>query len=106
MKKKSGISIYLMQILFALIPLSVGIIVVMVSSVLQLDSQMEKSTFSRLETAAIATARYFEYDINEGILAQDDTSIAVTGDLGWGDYVITTSSAPVKNGDMVRLADN
>jgi len=74
MKKKSGISIYLMQILFALVPLFVGIIVVTVSSVLQLDSQMEKSTFSRLETAAIATARYFEYDINEGILAQDDTS--------------------------------
>jgi len=63
-----------MQILFALVPLFVGIIVVTVSSVLQLDSQMEKSTFSRLETAAIATARYFEYDINEGILAQDDTS--------------------------------
>ena len=63
-----------MQILFALIPLTVGLVVVTVSAVLQLDSQMEKSTYSRLETAAIATARYFEYDINEGILAQDDPS--------------------------------
>ena len=39
------------------------------------------------------------------ILAQDDTKVAVAGDLGWGDYVITTSSAPFSNGDMVRLAD-
>lgn len=50
--------------------------------------------------------RYIARRVNVEILAQDDTSIAVTGDLGWGDYVITTSSAPVKNGDMVRLADN
>ena len=50
--------------------------------------------------------RYIARRVNVEILAQDDTSVAVTGDLGWGDYVITTSSAPVKNGDMVRLADN
>ena len=50
--------------------------------------------------------RYIARRVSVEILAQDDTSIAVTGDLGWGDYVITTSSAPVKNGDMVRLADN
>ena len=50
--------------------------------------------------------RYIARRVNVEILAQDDTSVAVTGDLGWGDYVIITSSAPVKNGDMVRLADN
>lgn len=50
--------------------------------------------------------RYIARRVNVEILAQDDSNVAVTGDLGWGDYVITTSSAPVKNGDMVRLADN
>jgi hypothetical protein len=32
--------------------------------------------------------------------------MAASGTLTNGDYVITTSSAPVKNGDMVRLADS
>ena len=49
--------------------------------------------------------RYIARRIAVEILAQDDNNVAVNGDLGWGDYVITTSSAPLKNGDMVRLAD-
>ena len=40
------------------------------------------------------------------VLTEDDMNSAVTGDLGYGSYVITTSNAPIKNGDMVRLADN
>ena len=39
------------------------------------------------------------------VLTEDDMNSAVTGDLGYGSYVITTSNAPVKNGDLVRLAD-
>ncbi|MCR4617200.1 MAG: methyl-accepting chemotaxis protein [Lachnospiraceae bacterium] len=74
MKKQRGISIYLMQILLALVPLYIGVVAVSAVSIFQMDSRLEESTYSRLETAAIATARYFEYDINEGILAQDDTS--------------------------------
>lgn len=49
--------------------------------------------------------RYIARRVPVEILAQDDTSAAVTGELGWGDYVITTSSAPLKNGDLVRLTD-
>ena len=49
--------------------------------------------------------RYIARRVAVEILAQDDNNVAVSGDLGWGDYVITTSSAPLKNGDMVRLAD-
>ncbi len=49
--------------------------------------------------------RYLARRVSVEILAQDDASCAVTGDLGWGDYVITTSSAPLKNGDLVRLTD-
>ncbi len=40
------------------------------------------------------------------VLANDDNNSAVVADLSNGDYVITTSSAPVAGGDMVRMADN
>lgn len=63
-----------MQVLFALLPLLIGVVGVTISSILQVDKQMETATYSNLQTASIATARYFEYDINEGILSQDETS--------------------------------
>ena len=50
--------------------------------------------------------RYIARRVEVKVLAEDDMNSAVTADLGFGDYVITTSNAPVKNGDMVRLADN
>ncbi len=49
--------------------------------------------------------RYIAKRVAIEVLAADDTNSAVTADLSNGDYVITTSSAPVANGDMVRLAD-
>ena len=49
--------------------------------------------------------RYIAKRVAIEVLAADDTNSAVTADLNNGDYVITTSSAPVANGDMVRLAD-
>ena len=49
--------------------------------------------------------RYVARRVPVEVLAADDTNSAVTGELGWGDYVVTTSNAPVKNGDLVRLAD-
>lgn len=49
--------------------------------------------------------RYVARKVNVEILAEDDNYVAVSGDLGWGDYVIVTSNAPLKNGDLVRLAD-
>ena len=51
--------------------------------------------------------RYIARRVNVDVLAEDDVNSAVTGELSeWGEFVITTSNAPVKNGDMVRLADN
>ena len=49
--------------------------------------------------------RYIAKRVAIEVLAADDTNSAVTADLSNGDYVITTSSVPVANGDMVRLAD-
>ena len=50
--------------------------------------------------------RYYARRVPVEVLTDDDMNSAVTGDLGYGSYVITTSNAPIKNGDMVRLADN
>ena len=47
--------------------------------------------------------RYVARRVNVQILAMDDNFVAVSGDLGWGDYVITTSTAPLKNWDLVRV---
>ena len=48
--------------------------------------------------------RYIARRVAVDVLASDDNNSAVTADLSYGDYVITTSSAPVKSGDQVRLA--
>lgn len=47
--------------------------------------------------------RYIAKRVNIEVQAADDTTSAVTADLNYGDYVITTASAPVASGDMVRL---
>ena len=50
--------------------------------------------------------RYIARRVDVEVLASDDVNSAVTGGLNNGDYVITTSNAPIKNGDMVRMADS
>ena len=48
--------------------------------------------------------RYYANRVDVTVLASDDMNSAVTGDLGYGDFVVTTSSRPIKSGDMVRMA--
>lgn len=49
--------------------------------------------------------RYFARRVNVEILAEDDSYRAISGDIGYGDFVITNSSTKVNSGDQVRLAD-
>lgn len=49
---------------------------------------------------------YMAKRVNVEVLATDDINSAVTGELSYGDFVITTSNGPVKSGDQVRMADN
>ena len=49
--------------------------------------------------------RYTATRVDVTKLASDDTATAVSGALENGDFVITTSTAPIKNGDRVRLSD-
>ena len=48
--------------------------------------------------------RYIARRVGVEVLASDDNNSAVTADLSNGDYVITTSSAPIKSGEQVRLS--
>ena len=48
--------------------------------------------------------RYLARRVPVEVLAVDDTNSAVSAELGYGDYVITSSSSPLKNGELVRLA--
>ncbi|MBO5495768.1 MAG: HlyD family efflux transporter periplasmic adaptor subunit [Oscillospiraceae bacterium] len=50
--------------------------------------------------------RYTARRVSVEVLANDDNNSAVVADLTNGDYVITTSSAPLSSGDMVRMADS
>lgn len=50
--------------------------------------------------------RFFAKRVTVEVVASDDMNSAVTGDFGYGDYVITTSSIPVKGGDQVRMAES
>lgn len=49
--------------------------------------------------------RYYAERVAVEILASDETSSAVSGNLGYGDYVITASSKPVEPKDQVRMKD-
>ena len=49
--------------------------------------------------------RYIANRVDVEVLAEDDTSAAVSG-LSANDYVITTSSKPLDAGTQVRMVEN
>ncbi|MCM1149530.1 MAG: HlyD family efflux transporter periplasmic adaptor subunit [Butyricicoccus sp.] len=49
--------------------------------------------------------RYIATRVDVSKVASDDTSTAVTGALNRGDFVITTSTKPIENGQQVRMQD-
>ena len=49
--------------------------------------------------------RYIAQRVDIEVVAADDVNSAVTGNLSYGDFVITTSNKPVQKGDQVRMAD-
>lgn len=50
--------------------------------------------------------RYIAQEVPVEVLGADDTTAAISGSLEGDEYVITTSTAPIKAGDQVRLANN
>lgn len=49
--------------------------------------------------------RYYAKRVEVQVVAEDDLNSAVSGELSYGDFVITTSNKPVQSGDMVRMPD-
>ncbi|MBR6069030.1 MAG: biotin/lipoyl-binding protein [Ruminococcus sp.] len=49
--------------------------------------------------------RYYAERVAVEVLASDETSSAVSGNLGYNEYVITASSKPVEPKDQVRMKD-
>lgn len=50
--------------------------------------------------------RYYAERVSVEVLSSDETSSAVEGDIGKGDYVITAASKPISAGDQVRIEKN
>ena len=105
MKGKQGISIYLMQVLFALVPLIIGAVALTLISVGQLSGSMEEEAYERLEVAAIGAANYFEYDIQNGIIAQDDESFAYVDSFAGNEVDITIFQGDVRFITSIKNAD-
>lgn len=49
--------------------------------------------------------RYKAYKVNVDVVASDDTSAAVSGNISGNEFVITASDTPVESGMQVRLAE-
>lgn len=75
MKDKSkGLSFLSTILMIGYIPMvTIGVILTVLAA-RQLESNLEESTYSRLQACAISVEQYFTWDIREGILAKDDVS--------------------------------
>ena len=105
MNKRKGVSIYLLEILFALVPLLIGAIVLTIAAVRQLNSNMVEGAYERLEVAAIGAANYFEYDIQNGIIAQDDDSFAYADSFKGNEVDITIFKGDERFITSIKNAD-
>ena len=105
MNRRKGVSIYLLEILFALVPLMIGAIVLTIAAVRQLNSNMVEGAYERLEVAAIGAANYFEYDIQNGIIAQDDDSFAYADSFKGNEVDITIFKGDERFITSIKNAD-
>ncbi len=74
------------------------------NSALRSDSNGKFVYIIQAKNSALGN-RYFAKRVDVEIIAEDDSNSAVTGSLNYGDYVITTASAPLKSGMQVRMAE-
>lgn len=49
--------------------------------------------------------RYYAERINIKVLAEDGTQCAISGDMESWEYIITTASAPIEDGQLIRLKE-
>lgn len=73
--KKRKVPFLVTSMLIGLIPLFVASITISLAAIYKMKSNLEEDVYLRLQVAAIAVREYFEWDINEDILAVDDVSL-------------------------------
>ena len=78
--------------------------IIVPNSAIRSDSNGKFVLAIRAKNSALGN-RYFARRVDVEVIASDDDSSAVTGALDYGDFVITTSSEPIKSGAQVRLAE-
>ena len=105
MKKTKGLSIYGMQIMFALIPLVVGAILLTIFSLVNITSNMEESMYSRLRAVATGTQKYFEYDVIRGDITADEESLAYCDTIKAQGVEVTVFEADTRLITSLRNAD-
>ena len=67
--------------------------------------QLDKGRINTPFIVQLQGNRYIAPRVDVNVLAQDDTTAAVSG-LSMGDYVITTSSKPLEAGMQVNMVEN
>ena len=72
--KEKGIGLWTTLLMYALLPLSIAIIVFTIYSVKSQSKELKESTYERLKACAVQTKEYFEWDIRENILECDEIS--------------------------------
>lgn len=93
MSNKKGINLRLMLILFALVPLTCGIIMLAIVSLNIMTTNLETTTFEELKVASQGLKSYYEYDLVNDVNLVD----------GFVEYNPTEYIDKVNNGTGVQL---
>ncbi|MCM1256737.1 MAG: methyl-accepting chemotaxis protein [Roseburia sp.] len=73
--KKRKLPFLVTSMLMGLIPLFVASATISLAAIYKMKSNLEEDVYLRLQAASTAVREYFEWDIDEGILAVDDASL-------------------------------
>lgn len=72
--KGKRLNILWVIILIGSIPLLTAILILTIFATRQMEQELEDSTYARLKACAVSVNRYFEWDVQEGMLSRDDAS--------------------------------
>ena len=88
-RKSKGLSFLSTILMIGYIPMvTIGVILTVLAAK-QLESNLEESTYSRLQACAISVEQYFTWDIRENILCKDDVSYEFIDSLKNSDIELT-----------------
>lgn len=72
--KGKRLNILWVIILIGSVPLLTAILILTIFATRKMEQELEDSTYARLKACAVSVNRYFEWDVQEGMLSRDDAS--------------------------------